>query len=61
LNDRAEARFDKQDFIYDAEDDEYRRPAGERDPALHDAGGRLDDPQILDLGVPSVPGTGAMG
>jgi transposase len=29
-NNRAEGRFDKQDFIYVAEDDEYRCPAGER-------------------------------
>jgi hypothetical protein len=27
---RAEGRFDRQDFIYVAEDDEYRCPAGER-------------------------------
>jgi transposase len=29
-NNRAEGRFDKQDFIYVAEDDEYRCPAGQR-------------------------------
>jgi transposase len=29
-NSRAEGRFDKQDFIYVAADDEYRCPAGER-------------------------------
>ena len=29
-NNRAEGRFDKQDFIYIAEDDEYRCPAGQR-------------------------------
>jgi transposase len=29
-NSRAEGRFDKQDFIYIAEDDEYRCPAGQR-------------------------------
>ena len=29
-NNRAAGRFDKQDFIYVAEDDEYRCPAGER-------------------------------
>jgi transposase len=29
-NNRAEGRFDKQDFIYVAEEDEYRCPAGER-------------------------------
>ena len=29
-NSRAEGRFDKQDFIYVAEDDEYRCPAGQR-------------------------------
>ena len=29
-NNRAEGRFDKQEFIYVAEDDEYRCPAGER-------------------------------
>jgi Transposase DDE domain len=29
-NNLAEGRFDKQDFIYIAEDDEYRCPAGER-------------------------------
>jgi transposase len=29
-NSRAEGRFDKQDFIYMAADDEYRCPAGER-------------------------------
>jgi transposase len=29
-NNRAEGRFDKQDFIYVTEDDEYRCPAGER-------------------------------
>jgi transposase len=29
-NNLAEGRFDKQDFIYVAEDDEYRCPAGER-------------------------------
>jgi transposase len=29
-NSRAEGRFDRQDFIYVAEDDEYRCPAGER-------------------------------
>jgi transposase len=29
-NNRAEGRFDKQDFIYVAADDEYRCPAGER-------------------------------
>jgi hypothetical protein len=29
-NSRAEGRFDKQDFIYIAADDEYRCPAGER-------------------------------
>lgn len=29
-NNRAEGRFDKQDFIYVAEDDAYRCPAGER-------------------------------
>jgi transposase len=29
-NNRAEGRFDKQDFIYMAEDDEYRCPAGQR-------------------------------
>jgi transposase len=29
-NNRAEGRFDKQDFIYIAKDDEYRCPAGQR-------------------------------
>jgi transposase len=29
-NNRAEGRFDKQDFIYIPEDDEYRCPAGQR-------------------------------
>ena len=29
-NNRAEGRFDKQDFIYVAADDEYRCPAGQR-------------------------------
>jgi hypothetical protein len=29
-NSRAEGRFDKQDFIYIAKDDEYRCPAGQR-------------------------------
>ena len=29
-NNLAEGRFDKQDFIYIAEDDEYRCPAGQR-------------------------------
>jgi hypothetical protein len=32
-NSRADGRFDKQDFVYIAEDDEYRCPAGER--AIH--------------------------
>ena len=27
---KADGRFDKRDFVYDAERDEYRRPAGER-------------------------------
>src|SRR5713226_6276056 len=29
-NSKADGRFDKQDFVYIAEDDEYRCPAGER-------------------------------
>ena len=32
-NSRADGRFDKQDFVYIAHDDEYRCPAGER--AIH--------------------------
>jgi hypothetical protein len=29
-NSKAEGRFDKRDFVYIAEDDEYRCPAGQR-------------------------------
>jgi hypothetical protein len=54
-NNLAQGRFDKQDFLYIPEVDEYRcprRPAG--DPTLHNTRERIKPSQVLVLGVPQV-------
>jgi hypothetical protein len=45
-NARAEGRFDKRDFVYDAKRDEYRCPAGQRAILRHS---RVDDGVRLHL------------
>ena len=53
-NSRADGRFDKQDFIYIASDDEYRCPAGQRPSSLYHRRARHDPAQVLVLGLPQV-------
>ena len=59
-NSQAEGRFDKQDFIYIASDDEYRCPAGQRAIKRFTTDReRPDVAQVLVLGLPAVPAQGA--
>src|SRR5450631_2491215 len=53
-NSRAEGRFEKQDFIYVAADDEYRCPAGER--AIWRMTTIEHGQRLHRTGVPRVPG-----
>jgi len=46
---KAKGRYGKQDFVYLADDDVYRRPAGEDpDPPLHRGRGRHEPLRLLD-------------
>ncbi len=56
---KAEGRFGKQDFIYEADVDEYGCPAGQR-LIKHDDRGWPDAALLLVLGVPGLPHEEAM-
>ncbi len=57
-NSKAEGRFDKQDFIYIARDDEYRCPAGQRAiKRFTTSENGMTFAQVLVLGLPPVSNT----
>jgi hypothetical protein len=58
---KSEGRFGKQDFVYPASEDVYRRPAGgTAELPLHARGGRQDGPPLLDDGVSALSAQSAM-